>query len=177
MIEPTNQETLEFLKESNKIEREYSKEALADAVQAWTMACLACKNDFSIEYFLGIHKRLMKRLNPCIAGKIRDCVVYIGGNKKVHLKEDIKLELEELVDSWNNNKKILMNKRKQDKENFIKRWHILFEYCHCFEDGNGRTRRILMNIQRITLGLPLLIIHEGKEQVSYYEWFKEDKND
>jgi len=51
-------------------------------------------------------------------------------------------------------------------------FYIEFEEIHPFEDGNGRTGRILMNLQRIKLGLSLLIIHEGKEQMEYYKWFK-----
>jgi hypothetical protein len=31
-----------------------------------------------------------------------------------------------------------------------------------------------MNVQRLMIGLPLLIIHEGEEQFSYYKWFKQD---
>ena len=57
-------------------------------------------------------------------------------------------------------------------EETIEQDHIWFEKIHPFEDGNGRTGRILMNIQRLNAGLPLLIIHEGKEQMEYYKWFQ-----
>ena len=53
----------------------------------------------------------------------------------------------------------------------IKKWHIMFEHIHPFEDGNGRTGRILMNIQRLKIGLPILIIYE-KHKFKYYDWFK-----
>jgi Fic family protein len=49
--------------------------------------------------------------------------------------------------------------------------HIKFEEIHPFEDGNGRVGRILWNIQRLMLGLPLKIIHTGKEQFDYYKIF------
>lgn len=153
-------EEIEFLSESNKIEREYSDVALQDAKQAWTMACLASKDGININYILGIHRRLLKRLNPEIAGKIRDCPVSIGGKTKWDNKEEIKESLNKLC-------KIIP---KNEEE--IKEWHIKFEYIHPFEDGNGRTGRILLNIQRLKIGLPLLIIHEGEEQMRYYKWFK-----
>ena len=157
-----NKEEIEFLRESNAIEREYSKEALDDATNAWIMACLNSKylNKQNISYILGIHQRLLKRLNKEIAGKIRECPVTISGKTKWNSKEEIIKELN------------ILHKNIPKTEEEIKQWHIKFEEIHPFEDGNGRTGRILMNIQRLKIGLPLLIIHEGKEQMEYYKWFK-----
>jgi Fic family protein len=156
-------EEINFLSESNKIESEYSKEALNDAKQAWMMAKLFSDESMSIDYILGIHRRLMKRLNPRIAGKIRSCPVMIGGETKWNDREEIKEEL-----------RLLCNPGMYpiSSESLIKRWHIQFEYIHPFEDGNGRIGRILMNIQRLKIELPLLVIHEGKEQLNYYKWFE-----
>jgi hypothetical protein len=53
-----------------------------------------------------------------------------------------------------------------------KKAHVAFETIHPFVDGNGRIGRILMNWQRLQEGLPILIIHEGPEQMEYYKWFK-----
>jgi DNA phosphorothioation-dependent restriction protein DptG len=60
-----------------------------------------------------------------------------------------------------------------DNERICKAYHIEFEGIHPFEDGNGRVGRILLNVHRISVGLPILIIHEGAEQMKYYEWFRE----
>lgn len=155
MITP---EVEEFLSESNKIENEYSKEALEDTKQAWVMAYLMKDEPFSINYILGIHGRLAKRLNPKIAGKIRDCAVYIGGRACLQSREEIEEELTELC------KKV----PKTEKE--IKEFHKVYENIHPHSDFNGRTGRILMNIQRINIGLPILIIKE-KEKYEYYKWF------
>jgi len=157
-------EEKEFLKESNAIEREYSDVALRDAEQAWMMAKICIDEPVSIDYILAIHRRLMKRLNPEIAGNIRDCRVKIGGKIKWNDKEEIKEEL-----------RLLCNPGLYPifSESLIKRWHIQFENIHPFQDGNGRVGRILMNIQRLKMGLPILIIHEGKEQMEYYSWFKD----
>ncbi len=160
-----NSKEIEFLRESNAIEGEYSREALDSAKQAWTMAKLAASEPMDKHYILGIHRRLLKRLNPKIAGKIRDCPVMIGGKTKWQSKEEI---IEEI--------RLLCNPGLYpiSSEELIKRWHIQFEDIHPFQDGNGRTGRILMNIQRLKRGLPLLIIHEGKEQMEYYKWFKNE---
>ena len=55
---------------------------------------------------------------------------------------------------------------------YIKKLHVDFEKIHPFADGNGRVGRILMNVQMINSGLPLITIHEGIEQQEYYRWFK-----
>jgi len=155
-------EEIEFLKESNAIEREYSQESLEDAIKAWVMACINSQQ-INIYYILGIHRRLLARLNPKIMGKIRKCPVMIGGKTKFTSKEEIICELIKLCEII----------PKTEKE--IKEWHIIFEDIHPFEDGNGRTGRILMNIQRLKIKLPLLIIHEGEEQREYYKWFKNNR--
>ena len=50
--------------------------------------------------------------------------------------------------------------------------HVIFEKIHPFRDGNGRVGRILYNIHRLLVGLPIHIIHEGVEQMEYYKWFE-----
>jgi fido (protein-threonine AMPylation protein) len=169
-----NKDEAEFLSESNKIEREYSELALQDAEQAWVMAKMNT-DSFNIEsgldYVLGIHRRLAKRLNPSIAGRIRECPVYIGGEVRDQSKEEIIKELVVLFKDWS--EFYSSNDSLKDKEEFVKQWHIRFEKTHPFGDFNGRTGRILMNIQRLMLGLQILIIHTGIEQQNYYKWFHE----
>jgi fido (protein-threonine AMPylation protein) len=170
-IIPTNEQEDEFLKESNAIEEEYSKEAFEDAKQAWTMACVSFRDGLNIDYICGIHRRLLKRLNSSIAGKLRHQRVWVGNREGLEWTE-IEKELTILCNDWENGKHILNELSDEGKETYVKAWHISFEKIHPFVDGNGRTGRILMNVQRLALGLPLLIIHEGPEQFEYYKWFK-----
>lgn len=119
----------------------------------------------------------MKRLNPKIAGHIRDVPVYVGNYKSFRecLKPElIRGRLDKLFAAWNEQKENLKEMPDSTKEAFIKQWHIDFEGVHPFEDGNGRTGRMLMNLQRLMVGLKILIIHEGDEQFSYYKWFKKE---
>lgn len=156
----------EFLRESNAIEGVYGDAALKDALSAWNYAYKNHARGFSVPYIMHIHLQLMMNLRPDIAGALRTCDVWIGGQCKKYRGVEI---LRSLLQDW------------CDKHNgipignlpaMVKQAHIDFEDIHPFEDGNGRVGRILYNIHRITLGLPLHIIHEGDEQMEYYKWFK-----
>jgi len=162
---PDNKKVIKFLEQSNFIEREYSQEALEDAVKAWEYA-YKNRHNVNLDYILKIHKLLMRRLNPEIAGKLRDCDVFIAGTRKIFVTKYI---LENILAEWLKKYYFLM-------ESDPKKAHIGFENIHPFQDGNGRTGRILMAIHRINMGKPILIIHEGSEQKSYYGWFSDNKN-
>lgn len=160
---------IEFLTESNAIEREYSQQAFLSAYSAW---CYGSENveHFDLKLIKGIHKKLMIELNPRIAGKLRNTPVYIGNNLRTQKRSQIKSDLQALCDKWIARPDQITYKQ---KVKYCKDWHIQFELIHPFEDGNGRTGRILMNLQRLLLGLPILVIHEGVEQLEYYKWFRE----
>ena len=158
----------EFLSESNAIEGEYSIQALDDAKKAWDYAYKNCKN-ITVEYILEIHKLLMNHLDPEIAGKVRDCAVMIGFEVKKKKPEKVLLaELKQWCDEYNKMKK----EKGKLTEKDIKEFHKKYEYAHVHTDGNGRVGRILWQIQRLNNGLPIKIIHEGKQQHEYYNWFK-----
>src|SRR5258708_13496174 len=53
----------------------------------------------------------------------------------------------------------------------IKRDHIAYESIHPFGDGNGRTGRIFYNWERLRLGIPIQIIHVGKDKKKSYKCF------
>jgi len=156
-----------FLKHSNYIEGIYSPEAHADAYRAWRYAFIN-KDKVSDAYILMIHKLLMRRLNPRIAGKLRRCAVYIGGQKKEFTgMPDLVKALRDHVDLY-----MVEPQDQKGKEAYAKFMHVHFENLHPFEDGNGRVGRILLNIHRINMGLPLMTILEH-ERGEYYEWFRQ----
>lgn len=167
----SKQQLDEFLQESNNIEKEYSLEAFEDAQLAWQYAYKNRDKPFDLKYLLKIHKLLLKRLRPDIAGKLRKCDVYIGGERRDYTTEKELIAKLELVFGILNEFK-LKGKSKARKDEWTRIAHVHFEWVHPFEDGNGRSGRILWAIHRIKLGLPLRIIHEGEEQYRYYEWFR-----
>jgi Fic family protein len=162
----------EFLWESNCIENERSQEALEDAERAWLYARTLIKGVISVFNVLKIHELLMKRLNPRIAGRFRSRDVWIGGEcKEYRGREFLLSQLEDIINSINKSFNF-KTFTKEGREETARYEHVRFEDIHPFEDGNGRTGRILWNVNRKKLGLPLGIIHEGEEQMQYYKWFE-----
>lgn len=163
LFERISAEELEFLDHSNRIEREYGPEALEDAVKAWEYAKKR-KEKITLAYILKIHEILLKRLRPDIAGKVRKCAVMIGGEVK---ERKTKKELEDELGYW-----VAYTDFSRGDEEHVRARHVAFEKIHPFEDGNGRTGRILMNVHLLKAGRPIKIIHEGVEQMAYYGWFR-----
>ena len=149
----------EFLKESNAIEGVYTEKAQKDAYKAWKF--LETYEELSENRIREVHRLLMINLNKRIAGEFRKVNVRVG----IHIMPQPKTILSKLENL------IFYFIPKNEEE--IKKWHVLFENIHPFEDGNGRVGRILMNWHRIKNNLPILTIHTGIEQFEYYDWFKE----
>ncbi len=165
------EDIIDFLRESNYIEREMSVIALEDAMYAWKFA-YANRRKIDLKYILEIHRRLMKRINPVIAGKLRTCNVWIGGHKKTFISEALLCEqIKNFTENLRTNGEKANFKMTTPAEEYTRNMHVAFEDIHPFEDGNGRTGRILWQIHRLNLGLPIKIIHQGTEQLSYYLWF------
>jgi Fic family protein len=159
-----------FLKESNAIEGEYSKEALEDAIYAWEYL-KSLPMPFNSEAVKWTHYFLMERLRPDIAGMYRACDVSIGGSIKPFIsldliESDVKYQMMGIAKSIENTDKISDTR----KMSFAKEEHVKFEYIHPFEDGNGRVGRMYWNLHRLKFGLPIEVIRESEKKL-YYEWF------
>jgi Fic family protein len=165
---------VQFLYESNAIEEERSTVALADAIDAWKYL-RAARMPLMVKNVLECHRILMCRLRPDIAGRIRNCAVWIGGELKpaypeIKLKEDLDevlLQTEFAIDG-----SLHHGMTDEEKEKLAKESHLAFENAHVFEDGNGRVGRILYQWTRLELGLPLKIIWSKTKWEEYYPWFK-----
>lgn len=163
----------EFLRHSNRIEGEYSQSAFNDALEAWNY--LVNEPVLTLDVVLHTHFLLMRNTRPDIAGRFRDCDVWIGGRKNMFVSlQFIEETVSDIIGVINEKKKdeVLMVNIKQRLEHWAKSLHVDFERVHPFEDGNGRVGRMLYNWHRLKLGLPIHVVHEGDEQMEYYGWFR-----
>lgn len=166
----TQKELTEFLAESNAIESVYSAQALREAQDAWDFVIQHKK--ITPEIILKTHGIYMARLDPGVAGKLRDYPVWIGGRCVPYISHQLLMsDLENICEFINMSIKFKGGMTKKEKEEVCKKAHIRIEHWHGFGDGNGRLR-IIYNWHRLQMGLPLHVIHEGDEQFEYYKWFK-----
>lgn len=172
MKRPSKKEVIEFLQESNAIEGVYDDDSLAQALVAWKFLMEWPK--LTVGVMLRVHKMLMlnqTNLLPSDKGYFRNITVYIGGKaaiNAIHVPEKIEQLVLNMNDAIENGKK----ETNIWKEYITKEHHIQYEHIHPFIDGNGRTGRMFYQWERIMLGIPMNIIHEGQEQMIYYKWFK-----
>lgn len=163
-------EELDFLRESNNIEGETDDKALQDAILAWQY----CKKQkiLTSKIICKTHKLLMqsRNLEKKDKGAYRTQQVYIGGREGIRWEKILLV-----IDNWVFNVNDIVLHAKNESQIFLERrtkeHHVDYENIHPFIDGNGRTGRIFYNWERLKMGLPIHIIHTGKEQYSYYRWF------
>lgn len=97
-------------------------------------------------------------------GVYRRIPVVISGAKTMPAEPSLIPEKMEALLSWYNNAK------EDDFLTLLAKFHIEFESIHPFIDGNGRTGRLLINLELMKLGYPPIDI-KFTDRKAYYDAF------
>lgn len=121
------------------------------------------KETFSEWQIKNLHRLILKGINDEFAGVYRDQQVFISGAKhRPPAPFLIKEQMEELINWY---------EQKSNQLHPITRGamlHAIFVGIHPFIDGNGRTSRLLLNLELMKEGYPPVII-KVVNRLNYYE--------
>ncbi len=112
-------------------------------------------------------ERFIKELNETINQDIRDTNGYRKVQVFINGTEYIPPEAEKIPNLMNY---FVYNYNHDDQDIFSKiaRYHIEFERIHPFEDGNGRTGRLLLNYELLKNNIAPVVITKD-DRVKYFE--------
>ncbi|MDX4060431.1 Fic family protein [Aliarcobacter skirrowii] len=117
-------------------------------------------SEFSIKQ---IHSLILKNIDDENKGKYRtNNVIISGAEHKPPQSFEVQSKMEEFIKNYNEK----INKLHPiELASFV---HIEFVKIHPFVDGNGRTSRLLMNLELIKAGFPPVVI-ELEDRLEYYK--------
>ncbi len=164
----TYAETYAILYNDNsfKIEGKEPKE-IYEAINHKKALELVFKNLQNKEEF---DERFIKKLNETINRDIKDIEGYRTVQVFIQGSEHIPPEPEKVPNLM---MYYIYNYNHDEQDIFAKiaRYHIEFERIHPFEDGNGRTGRLLINYELLKNNLPPVVIAK-EDRVKYFEFLR-----
>lgn len=121
-----------------------------------------------------INEKLIKTINETINKDIKDTKGYRKVQVFIRGSEHIPPEPEKIPNLMNY---YIYNYNNDEQEIFekIAKYHIEFEKIHPFEDGNGRTGRLLLNYELLKNNLPPIVIAK-EDRVKYFEYLRNNDN-
>ena len=164
----TYAETYAILYNDNrfKIEGKEPKE-IYEAINHKKALELVFKNLQNHEEF---NENFIKQLNETINRDIKDTKGYRTVQVFIQGSEHIPPEPEKIPNLM---MYFTYNYHHDEQDIFTKiaKYHVEFEKIHTFEDGNGRTGRLLINYELLKNNLPPVVIVK-EDRVKYFEFLK-----
>lgn len=117
--------------------------------------------DISVDDILEIHKRVLGFVDPLESGVFRRTQVYVGGHVPPRPQHIFPL-MNEFAD-WLNSEAA----QRLHPVRYAALAHYKLVHIHPFNDGNGRTSRLLMNMILMQAGFPPVIIMKQDRQRYY----------
>lgn len=115
-------------------------------------------------------ERFIKKINETINRNIKETTgfrtvqVFIQGSEHIPPEpEKVPNLMNYYVYNYNNDEQDIFNK--------IAKYHIELEKIHPFENGNGRTGRLLINYELLKNNLPPVVISKD-DRVKYFEFLR-----
>ena len=115
-------------------------------------------------------ERLIKKINETINRDIKDTEGYRTVQVFIQGSEHIPPEPEKIPNLMNY---YVYNYNHDEQDIFkkIAKYHIEFERIHPFEDGNGRTGRLLINYELLKHNLQPVVIAK-EDRIKYFEFLR-----
>ena len=128
------------------------------------MEDLSQKEERLTEYMIKLNHSLnLKNIDDENKGKYRTTNVIISGAEhKPPQSFEVQSKMQEFIKKYNEN---ITKLHPIELASFV---HIEFVKIHPFIDGNGRTSRLLMNLELIKAGFPPVVI-ELEDRLEYYK--------
>ena len=121
-----------------------------------------------------LDERFIKEINETINKDIKDTKsyrtvqVFIQGSEHIPpTPEKVPNLMMYYIYNYNHDNQDIFNK--------ISKYHIDFEQIHPFEDGNGRTGRLLINYELLKNNLPPVVIAK-ESRVKYFEFLRDNNS-